>query len=78
MLCWGKVYKKDATLIILIILQVILTFKMQSFANTDFVLLDLIAVTTENTITLVTTLSFNITSPGRHGQNWGNTTYRAG
>lgn len=80
LLCWGKVYKNDAALTILIMtLQDILTFKIQSFdADTDFALLDHTALTAENRVTPVTTFSFNITSPGRYGQNWGNATYRAG
>jgi len=79
-LCWGKVYRNDATLTILVTtLQSILTFEMQSFdADTGFALLDHVALTAENPVALVTTPSVDTTSPGRYGQNWGNTTYRAG
>lgn len=53
-----------------------------SFGKCRFLLLfalhDHIALMAEDTITLVSTFSFTITSPGRYGQNWRNTTYRAG
>lgn len=57
---FGKVYKKDTTLTILIIIsQGILTLKIQSFdADTDSALLDHTAVMAENTLTLGNTSKY--------------------